>query len=98
MASNEPTGPPQAAGDLPVVQIRNLRKTFGDLTVLEAGGSLHTVGLSGLGKTTLLRCINSLAGIDGGEVLVDGKLVTNGLLLAASTPPPPAKRRLSWQR
>ncbi|MEC8261097.1 MAG: ATP-binding cassette domain-containing protein, partial [SAR324 cluster bacterium] len=35
------------------------------------------VGPSGIGKTTLLRCIAGLENLDGGRILFDGQDVTN---------------------
>ena len=35
------------------------------------------VGPSGIGKTTLLRCIAGLENLDGGKILFDGQDVTN---------------------
>ena len=63
-------------------EIKQLRKKFGgsvvldgvDLT-LEKGNVLGIIGISGGGKTTLLRCINGLETPDSGDVLLDGKPV-----------------------
>lgn len=61
------------------LSIRNLRKTFGDKTVLrdvDLEVATHDVvcliGSSGSGKSTLLKCINLLVPIDSGEILLDG--------------------------
>ncbi|MER8843688.1 amino acid ABC transporter ATP-binding protein [Mesorhizobium australicum] len=77
----------------PVVQIKNLRKAFGSVVVLDGvsidvhrGEVCTLIGPSGSGKTTLLRCINALSPIDSGEIRVDGNLVTNGLLLGQKKP------------
>lgn len=77
----------------PVVQIRNLHKSFGSAIVLDGvsidvqrGEVCTLIGPSGSGKTTLLRCINALTPIDSGEVRVNGKLVTNGLVLGQEKP------------
>ena len=65
--------------DQPIVQIRDLRKSFGQLQVLKGvdmdvrrGEVVSIIGPSGSGKTTLLRCINLLETYDGGSVKVDG--------------------------
>jgi polar amino acid transport system ATP-binding protein len=65
--------------DQPIVQIRKLQKSFGQLQVLRGvdmdvsrGEVVSIIGPSGSGKTTLLRCINLLETYDGGSVKVDG--------------------------
>ena len=68
--------------DLPVVQIKDVHKRFGDLHVLkgisldvEAGEVVTVIGPSGSGKTTLLRCVNFLESYDEGEILLEGTMV-----------------------
>ena len=63
-----------------VLEVRNLKKKFGNTTVLkdvsfslEVGQVLAIIGSSGSGKTTLLRCLNFLETPDSGEILVKGK-------------------------
>ena len=63
----------------PLVQIRNLEKSFGSNKVLrdisldiEPGQTVSIIGASGSGKTTLLRCINLLETYDAGSLKVDG--------------------------
>ena len=68
----------------PIVEIKNLSKTFGsgesqvhalqnvNLQV-EKGDIFGIIGLSGAGKSTLVRCINLLERPDCGEVLFHGK-------------------------
>lgn len=65
-----------------MVEIRGVRKAFGDNTVLRdvslqvpVGSVTCLLGPSGSGKTTLLRCVNRLETIDAGFILVDGELV-----------------------
>ncbi len=63
-----------------VLDIRHLRKSFGDHEVLSdidfscAKGEVVTIiGSSGSGKSTLLRCINLLETPSGGQILYGGK-------------------------
>lgn len=62
-----------------MIEIENLRKSFGALEVLKGidltvakGEVLTVVGGSGSGKSTLLTCINGLEPIDSGRILVNG--------------------------
>ena len=63
-----------------MLEIRNLRKAFGDLQVLKGidldvnkGDVVAILGASGSGKTTMLRCLNFLETPDTGVIRVDGK-------------------------
>lgn len=65
-----------------MVEIRGVRKAFGDNVVLRdvslnvpVGSVTCLLGPSGSGKTTMLRCINRLETVDAGLILVDGELV-----------------------
>jgi polar amino acid transport system ATP-binding protein len=64
----------------PVVDISQLRKSFGANEVLkgidlqvQAGEVIAIIGKSGSGKSTLLRCINGLETFQSGTLAVDGK-------------------------
>ncbi|MBW8308498.1 MAG: ATP-binding cassette domain-containing protein [Candidatus Paracaedibacteraceae bacterium] len=68
----------------PKIQIRNLKKAFGDKVVLDgldldiqAGESFVVIGGSGTGKSVLLKCILGLLSPDSGEILIDGEDVTH---------------------
>lgn len=68
-----------------IIEFREVTKKFGPLTVLdkvdltvERGEVVVLIGPSGSGKSTLLRCINGLEMISGGQLLVDGRGVTDG--------------------
>ncbi|KKB83720.1 amino acid ABC transporter ATP-binding protein [Devosia limi DSM 17137] len=65
-----------------LVEINNVRKTFGELEVLkgvtievEKGEIVTIIGRSGSGKSTLLRCINGLEQIDSGEIRIGEQVV-----------------------
>lgn len=67
-----------------MIEIRQLRKSFGKLEVLKgidltvAQGEVTVImGPSGSGKSTLLRCINRLEEITSGTVIVDGHDVSD---------------------
>lgn len=62
-----------------MIEIQNVRKSFGSLEVLkgidltvEKGEVVTVIGGSGSGKSTLLTCINGLEPIDAGRITVDG--------------------------
>ena len=63
----------------PIIQIKNLKKAFGEREVLKdinfdvhKGEVVTIIGSSGSGKSTLLRCINLLETPTGGEILYNG--------------------------
>ncbi|WP_294642426.1 amino acid ABC transporter ATP-binding protein [uncultured Aureimonas sp.] len=62
-----------------MIEIRQVRKSFGPLEVLKGidltvakGEVLTIIGGSGSGKSTLLTCINGLEPINAGRIVVDG--------------------------
>ncbi|MGN6233342.1 MAG: glutamine ABC transporter ATP-binding protein GlnQ [Trinickia sp.] len=62
-----------------MIEFQSMSKSFGHLTVLkdinlriDAGEVVVVLGPSGSGKSTMLRCINALENISGGDLLVDG--------------------------
>lgn len=66
----------------PMVEFKNVSKSFGDVEVLrsinfkvERGEVACIIGASGSGKSTMLRCVNHLECIDSGELKVDGSYV-----------------------
>jgi glutamate transport system ATP-binding protein len=68
-----------------LVELRGIHKAFGDNVVLDgidlsiaAGEAIVVAGISGSGKSTMLRCINGLETVDRGEVVVDGRPVSGG--------------------
>lgn len=67
-----------------VVEFRNIRKSYGEKTVIdglslqiEQGEFVTIIGSSGCGKTTLLKMVNGLIAPDGGEVWVMGKNIAH---------------------
>jgi len=67
----------------PVIEIRNLHKSYGALEVLKGvdisamkGDVVSLIGSSGSGKSTLLRCANLLEDSQQGEILFKGEPVT----------------------
>jgi ABC-type polar amino acid transport system ATPase subunit len=67
----------------PMVRLEQVRKSFGDLVVLDgidlevpAGDVLVVIGPSGSGKSTLLRCVNLLEPVDSGRIFLEGEEIT----------------------
>ena len=63
-----------------MLEIRDVKKSFGDLKVLdgisldvEKGDVVAILGPSGSGKTTFLRCLNFLEKADAGTLVFDGE-------------------------
>lgn len=68
--------------DQPMVSIKDVHKSFGDLEVLKGvsmdimkGECVCIIGPSGSGKSTLIRCVNALNDIQGGSITVEGQEV-----------------------
>ena len=66
-----------------LVELRDIRKAFGDNVVLDGvdlavhrGEAIVIAGPSGSGKSTMLRCVNGLETIDGGEIRFDGDVIS----------------------
>jgi ABC-type polar amino acid transport system ATPase subunit len=66
-----------------MLEIKNLKKLYGDLEVLKGINQvindkevLCIIGPSGGGKSTLLRCLNHLEEPTEGEIYIDGELIT----------------------
>lgn len=67
-----------------IIHVENLHKSFGDNEVLkgidcdvEPSEVVCVIGPSGSGKSTFLRCLNMLEEITSGEVVIDGKNLTD---------------------
>jgi len=66
-----------------VLEVRNLKKVFGKVTVIDdinffvdAGECVGIVGLSGCGKSTTARIVAKLLNADGGKIFLCGEDVT----------------------
>lgn len=78
--------------NMSILKIENLVKRYGDNLVLdeisfsvEKGEVISILGQSGSGKSTILRCINALEDIQGGDIylndiLIDHKAGNNNIL------------------
>lgn len=67
-----------------ILEIRNLKKIFGDNHVLKGidervgyGEVVCIIGPSGSGKSTVLRCLNQLEKPTEGDIIFKGKNITN---------------------
>lgn len=67
-----------------IIRVSDLHKSFGDNEVLkgidcevEPQEVVCVIGPSGSGKSTFLRCLNMLEEITSGEVVIDGKSLTD---------------------
>jgi len=70
--------------DQPMVSIKDVHKSFGDLEVLKGvsmdvmkGECICIIGPSGSGKSTLIRCVNALNDIQKGSIEVEGQEVND---------------------
>lgn len=68
-----------------LISIRHVQKSFGELHVLKdisldvrEGEVVVIIGPSGSGKSTILRCVNGLELVSGGEITFDGIKVDAG--------------------
>jgi len=68
----------------PIVSLKEVHKSFGDLEVLKGismdvmkGEVICIIGPSGSGKSTLIRCVNALNDIQSGSIKVEGQEVND---------------------
>ena len=67
-----------------MIDVKNLKISFGDLQVLKdvsihikKGEKIVIIGPSGSGKSTFLRCLNRLEDPDGGTIMFEGNDLTD---------------------
>lgn len=67
-----------------MIEVKNLRKNYGDLQVLkkinfciERGEIFGFLGKNGAGKTTTINILTGLIGYDDGQVLIEGKEINS---------------------
>lgn len=67
-----------------ILEVKNISKSYNKIKVLDnfsmtlnEGEIISIIGPSGVGKSTLLRCINGLEAIDSGEIIIDNKCLKN---------------------
>ena len=67
-----------------IVEVKNLKKQYGDNIILKdinlyinRGEVVSLIGPSGSGKSTILRCIVDLESITSGEILIEGNNLTD---------------------
>ena len=75
-----------AKGASPAIELKGVHKWFGDFHALNdvslsvrQGEKIVICGPSGSGKSTLIRCINHLEPHDKGQIIVEGRELTNDL-------------------
>lgn len=80
---NETSAATSGPEERPIVRIRDLRKSFGDLDVLKGidldvhrGEVVVVLGPSGSGKSTMLRCVNLLEVPTSGQIFFEDTEVT----------------------
>ena len=68
----------------PIIEVKDLKKSFGKLEVLKGintevqrGEVVVVIGPSGSGKSTFLRCLNLLEAPTAGSIYVDGAEITD---------------------
>ena len=67
---------------MPILEVKNLSKSYKDITIINnisfdanKGEILSVLGPSGVGKTTLMRCLNFLEIADKGSLAINGNKI-----------------------
>lgn len=67
-----------------ILEVKEISKKFDEKMILDkfslkvkSGEIISIIGPSGVGKSTLLRCINGLEKIDDGEIIINGEQIRN---------------------
>jgi general L-amino acid transport system ATP-binding protein len=78
----KPDGAAVVGSEIPAVAITGLHKWFGEFRVLAdinlevAKAKRIVIAAVGVGKSTLLRCVNALEEFQRGEIVVNGLVLT----------------------
>ncbi len=82
-ATSETTAAPSERGNTPLVEMRNIRVSFGGLHAVDGvsvdlypGEVIGLVGGNGAGKSTLIHTLSGAHPADEGEILINGQPVT----------------------
>ena len=95
--------PPELAGTTPLLEVRDVSKSFGSVIALKdismsvhAGEVMCLLGDNGAGKSTLIKILSGVHPASEGEYLVEGKPVRFGSPATRSTTASPPSTR-TWR-
>ncbi len=95
----------EASNESPLIQARNIVKSYGDLPVLHdfsldvsRGEVVVLIGPSGSGKTTFIRTLNGLETIDSGRITINGTVLADADPARTGKPHKPHSRALQKVR